>query len=102
MGRKFTWLSKVTWLLVVVFSASAAAGAEEFYKGKTLRFVVGASPGGGLDAYARAIARHIGNKIPGNPTTIVENMPGAGSLVFVVLLNPDRLDEIFDSLDHVV
>ena len=81
MGRKFTWLPKVTWLLVVVFSASAAAGAEEFYKGKTLRFVVGASPGGGLDAYARAIARHIGNKIPGNPTTIVENMPGAGSLV---------------------
>jgi tripartite-type tricarboxylate transporter receptor subunit TctC len=81
MGRKFTWLTKFTWLLIVLFSASVAAGAEEFYKGKTMRIVVGASPGGGLDAYARAIARHIGNKIPGNPTTVVENMPGAGSQI---------------------
>ena len=55
--------------------------AEDFYKGKSVRFVLGFSPGGGFDAYTRAIARHIGKHIPGNPTSIVENMTGAGSLV---------------------
>ena len=55
--------------------------AEDFYKGKSIRFVLGFSPGGGFDAYTRAIARHIGKHIPGNPSAIVENMTGAGSLV---------------------
>lgn len=53
----------------------------EFYRGKTVRVIVGSNPGGGYDTYARAIARHLGKYIPGNPTVIVENMPGAGSLV---------------------
>jgi tripartite-type tricarboxylate transporter receptor subunit TctC len=57
------------------------ATADEFYKGKTIRFIVGYAAGGGYDTYARAIARHIGEHIPGNPSTVVENMPGAGSLV---------------------
>lgn len=61
----------------VVFTATA----EEFYKGKTIRFVVGFSPGGGFDTYTRAIARHIGKHIPGNPSTLVINMTGAASLV---------------------
>lgn len=55
--------------------------AEDFYKGKTVRFIVGSSPGGGFDAYARLIARHIGKHIPGNPATLVTNMPGAGNLI---------------------
>lgn len=54
---------------------------ERSYEGKTIRFVVGFSAGGGFDTYTRAIARHIGKYIPGNPTTIVENMPGAASLI---------------------
>jgi tripartite-type tricarboxylate transporter receptor subunit TctC len=54
---------------------------EAFYKGKTVRIVVGAAPGGGYDAYARILARHLGKYIPGNPTVIVENMPGAGMLI---------------------
>lgn len=58
-----------------------AAAAEDFYTGKTLRFVVGFSPGGGYDIYTRTIARHIGKHLPGKPTTVVENMPGAGSLI---------------------
>jgi tripartite-type tricarboxylate transporter receptor subunit TctC len=54
---------------------------ESFFKGKTIRVIVGFSPGGGFDTYSRAIARHLGRHVPGNPTVIVENMTGAGSLV---------------------
>jgi tripartite-type tricarboxylate transporter receptor subunit TctC len=57
------------------------ADAEDFYKGKTIRFIVGYAPGGGYDTYTRAIARHIGRYIPGNPATVVDNMEGAGSLL---------------------
>lgn len=57
------------------------AYGQEFYRGQTIRFVVGFSAGGGFDAYTRMIARHIGRHIPGNPLTVVENMAGAGSLV---------------------
>jgi tripartite-type tricarboxylate transporter receptor subunit TctC len=55
--------------------------ADDFYKGKTIRFIVGYAPGGGYDTYTRALARHIGKFIPGNPATVVENMEGAGSLL---------------------
>jgi tripartite-type tricarboxylate transporter receptor subunit TctC len=58
-----------------------AHGAAPFYEGKTIRLVVGFSPGGGFDTYSRAIARHLGKHIPGHPTVIVENMTGAASLV---------------------
>jgi tripartite-type tricarboxylate transporter receptor subunit TctC len=57
------------------------AGADEFYQGKTIRFVVGYAPGGGYDTYTRAIARHMGQFIPGHPAIVVENMEGAGSLL---------------------
>ena len=62
-------------------SSSSEAASEQFYQGKTIRFVVGFGAGGGFDTYTRVIARHIGRHIPGNPTTIVENMTGAGSLI---------------------
>ena len=58
-----------------------AALAQDFYKDKTLRFIVGQGAGGGYDTYTRTIARHIGKHIPGNPSAVVENMTGAGSLV---------------------
>jgi tripartite-type tricarboxylate transporter receptor subunit TctC len=58
-----------------------AADDDAFYRGKIIRIVVGASAGGGFDAYSRVIARHMGKHIPGAPTIIVENMPGAGSLI---------------------
>jgi tripartite-type tricarboxylate transporter receptor subunit TctC len=54
--------------------------AEDFYKGKTLSLVVGYAVGGGYDVYARLLARHLNRHIPGSPTIIVQNMPGAGSL----------------------
>ena len=56
-------------------------GQEPFYKGKTIRVVVGLSAGGGYDVYSRVIARHMGKYIPGNPAIFVENMVGAGSLI---------------------
>ena len=56
-------------------------GAAPYYEGKTIRIIVGTSPGGGYDTYTRVLARHFGKHIPGNPTIIVDNMPGAGGLV---------------------
>ncbi len=63
----------------VLSSACGAALAQPFYAGKTVRIVVGLAPGGGFDTYARVIG-------PGNPTVIVDNMPGAGSLVMTNFL----------------
>jgi tripartite-type tricarboxylate transporter receptor subunit TctC len=54
---------------------------EDFYKGKTIRIVVATTPGGGFDAYSRMIARHMGKHIPGNPSFVIENMPGAAFLI---------------------
>ena len=50
------------------------------YRGKTIRIVVGASAGGGFDAYARLLAAHLGRHIAGTPSVIVQNMTGAGSI----------------------
>lgn len=58
-----------------------AQDVESFYKGKTIRLLIGFGPGGGYDLYARAVARHMGRHIPGNPTIVPQNMPGAGSLL---------------------
>lgn len=67
--------------LVLLAMTWTVAGAEDFYNGKTMRFIVGYAAGGGYDTYTRNIARHMGKHIPGNPEAIVENMTGAGSLI---------------------
>ena len=59
----------------------AAAQTPPFYQGKTIRIVIGSSTGGGYDLWARVLARHYGKYIPGNPTILVQNMPGAASIV---------------------
>ena len=59
---------------------AAAQGVADFYRGKQITFMVGSSPGGGYDAIARLVARHIVNHIPGNPGVVVQNTPGGGSL----------------------
>ena len=81
MNKKFLCLVKLVIGLAFVVGASATALGEEFYKGKTILFIVGVPPGGGYDTYTRAVARHIGKYIPGNPTPIVLNMTGAGQLI---------------------
>jgi tripartite-type tricarboxylate transporter receptor subunit TctC len=75
-------------------SAHAAAADTDFYRGKTIRFIVGFAAGGGFDAYARVISRHMGRHIPGSPSIIVDNMTGAGSRVaanFLFKAPPDGL-----------
>ncbi|HLH98735.1 MAG TPA: tripartite tricarboxylate transporter substrate-binding protein [Xanthobacteraceae bacterium] len=70
--------------LVLACLAGSSAGAEDvadFYRGKNVSLVVGSSSGGGYDTMARAIARFIGRHIPGNPTIVVRNMPGAGGII---------------------
>ncbi len=77
--------------LVTIFLAlPASAHAQEpasFYKGKTISIVVGYKPGGGYDQSARFLAKHFGRFIPGNPTVIVRNMPGAGTVVAANYVN---------------
>lgn len=59
---------------------ASADNVENFYSGRTFSILVGNSPGGGYDAQARLLSRHIGDHIPGRPTVVVQNMPGAGGL----------------------
>jgi tripartite-type tricarboxylate transporter receptor subunit TctC len=74
-------LGAMTAFWVTIFGGARLHSQEPFYKGATIRIVVGASPGGGFDTYSRVIARHLGKHIPGNPSVIVQNMPGAGTLI---------------------
>jgi tripartite-type tricarboxylate transporter receptor subunit TctC len=71
----------LTVALVIAAGSAAPAAAQSFYEGKTLRIVVGLAAGGGFDTYARLLGRHLGKHIPGNPSIVVDNMPGAGSLL---------------------
>lgn len=75
--RSFYFLA----LILGTFCTGSSRAAEDFYKGKSIRIVVGFSAGGGFDTYARALARHLGKYIPGQPGVVVENMTGAGSLI---------------------
>ena len=72
---------RATGVLAAAFMAApmAPAAAADFYAGKTIDFMIGSNPGGGYDVYARALARHIVNHIPGKPQIIPKNLPGAGS-----------------------
>jgi tripartite-type tricarboxylate transporter receptor subunit TctC len=67
--------------LLLLLSSTSAYAQADFYKGKTIRMIIGYSAGGTNDLWARAIARHWGKHIPGNPEFIVQNMPGAGTQV---------------------
>jgi hypothetical protein len=66
---------------VSLITPTLAASVEEFYKGKTIQFIVGGSAGGGYDTYTRLIARHFAQYVPGKPSTVVQNMPGAAMLI---------------------
>ena len=67
--------------LLFVLTPAAADPIADFYKGKRMHMLVGSSPGGGYDTYARLITRHMGRYIPGHPRWIVKNMPGAGGII---------------------
>src|SRR3970040_758801 len=82
--RGFHGLVLLSLLTLYFFNPSTVTSLyaqEPFYKGKTIRIVVGLSAGGGYDRAARIVSRHLGKYIPGNPEIIVQNMPGAGSVI---------------------
>ena len=74
------WMLLGLMLAVIAGRDAQAQDAASFYKGKTVRVVVGFSSGGGYDQYGRLLARRIGKHIPGVPDVVVQNMPGAASL----------------------
>jgi tripartite-type tricarboxylate transporter receptor subunit TctC len=69
--------------ILTITAAASAQTPEQFYQGKTLDVIIGFGAGGGNDAYGRLLANHIGRHIPGKPTAIAKNMPGAGSFLAV-------------------
>jgi len=77
MKRTFSFAASILFFLL----AWAPLLGQEFYKGKTITFIVGAAAGGGFDTYSRMIARHLGKHISGNPNAIVQNMPGGATLI---------------------
>jgi tripartite-type tricarboxylate transporter receptor subunit TctC len=80
-----TAIGRVVLIVAMMLMATAAASAQTEFKNLTI--VVGASPGGGYDVYARMLARHIVHHLAGQPTVIVQNMPGASSLKAVQYLD---------------
>ncbi len=80
LNKKFSGVIKLVICLALLIGATGTASGEAFYDGKIIRIVVASPPGGGYDTYTRAVARHIGKYIPGNPVLVVQNMVGAGGV----------------------
>jgi tripartite-type tricarboxylate transporter receptor subunit TctC len=78
--------------LLLEVGPANAQDAQSFYVGKTLKLIVGLPPGGGADAYARLVQRHLARQIPGAPSIVIQNLPGAGSLRSVMALNASPED----------
>ena len=76
-----TWAGAAIGLALVLAAPAQAQSIADFYRGKNVIMVIGTPGGGGYDLYARLLAKHIGKHIPGNPQIIVQNKPGAGSVI---------------------
>ncbi|MGE5219274.1 MAG: Bug family tripartite tricarboxylate transporter substrate binding protein [Chloroflexota bacterium] len=81
MAKAFGVFLLSIFISTALVTSARSASVEDFYKGKTIHFVVGGSAGGGYDTYTRLIGRHFAQYVPGKPNVIVENMPGAGMLI---------------------
>jgi len=83
MPQRWSWTVVYATSCVATCLAASAASAQDaveaFYRGRTVTITVGSAVGGGYDTYARLVGRHLGRHIPGNPTIVVQNIPGAGS-----------------------
>ena len=80
-GKQIKTISLVCALAWSLCVTNLNAQSEPFYKAKTIRIIVGLTPGGFYDRWARLLARYMPKYIPGNPEIIVQNMPGAGSMI---------------------
>jgi tripartite-type tricarboxylate transporter receptor subunit TctC len=72
--------SRERWLVIIAFafaSSVTSAAAQDIFRGREINLYVGSAPGGPYDAYARLVGRHLGKHLPGNPSVVVQNMPGA-------------------------
>ena len=82
-------------ILLLLFGPANSSAQSDFFKGKQMKIVVGASAGAASDLYARAVANHLPKQIPGKPDIIVQNMPGGGSLTAAIYVysvaKPDGL-----------
>jgi tripartite-type tricarboxylate transporter receptor subunit TctC len=76
IGRAFACIVAA----LALTAPARAQSVEEFYRGRSITVLVGFTAGGGYDLYARLLGRHMGRHVPGNPTIVVQNMPGAGSM----------------------
>jgi hypothetical protein len=75
----------------LLLGAQASAQAPADFRGETITIQIGYGAGGGYDTYGRALARHYGRFIPGNPNVVVKNMPGAGSRPISIIFAPATL-----------
>jgi tripartite-type tricarboxylate transporter receptor subunit TctC len=80
LEQSFTAFAVALSLFLSAFPGARGDEVADFYRSRTVSLITGFGPGGGYDVYARLLARHIGRYIPGNPSVVVQNMPGAGSL----------------------
>jgi tripartite-type tricarboxylate transporter receptor subunit TctC len=71
--------------VLLIAPASALHAQASFFEGKTVRILVGFSPGGTYDLWARLLAHHMSKHIPGNPTFVVQNMTGGGSMIAAII-----------------
>jgi tripartite-type tricarboxylate transporter receptor subunit TctC len=87
-GRSVRWAKRLAPFIALPFSLAAAPAQDaSFYSGKTITIIVGLPPGGAADAYARLVQRHLSAHLPGAPSIVVQNVPGAGGMKSVAYLN---------------
>src|SRR5262249_35589530 len=80
-------LSSILLASLWMAAPALAQSVADFYRGRTMDFIVGYPPGAGFNAYGRALATYLGKYVPGNPKLIVRNMPGASSLTALKYLD---------------
>lgn len=83
MNKSLAIVTGVMALAVLTATATASFGQslEDFYKDRRIKFILGSAGGGGYDVYSRTVTKYMGRHIPGNPTFVIQNMPGAGGVV---------------------
>jgi tripartite-type tricarboxylate transporter receptor subunit TctC len=86
LARPIVWLALALAAMLASTPAPRAEPVADFYRGKTMKMIIGYGPGGGYDLYGRLAAEFLSRHIPGNPTIIPENMPGGGSLKAILYL----------------